>query len=180
MLGRRNLAMAEDRRQMWKMTAIGLAIAAIVAVVTGIVVANRTGTNEAKVAAPSASPSTTVNPQVAQAPTTPPPAAQPTTPATAKATEAQWSTTQAKVEHAALTADREEAGRVVRDVMLEGFRDHVEHYVKLEPVYRFPVLTHWSFTVSGSGGFQPLILYDQRQDAALPADSSAARKGFRE
>ena len=77
--------MAEDRRQMWKMTAIGLAIAAIVAVVTGIVVANRTGTNEAKVAAPSASPSTTVNPQVAQAPT---PAAQPTTPAPAPSTSA--------------------------------------------------------------------------------------------
>jgi hypothetical protein len=73
--------MAEDRRDMWKMTAIGLVIAAVVAVVTGIVVANRTGTNETKVAAPSASPSTTVNPQVAQAPTTPPPVAQPTTPA---------------------------------------------------------------------------------------------------
>jgi len=85
-------------------------------------------------------------------------AARPTTPATDKATDAQWSTTQAKVEHAALNADREEAGRVVRDVMLEGFRDQVEHYVKLEPVYRFPVLTHWSFTVSGSGGFQPLML----------------------
>jgi len=42
--------------------------------VTGIVVANRTGTNESKVAAPSASPSTTVNPQVAQAPTAPAPA----------------------------------------------------------------------------------------------------------
>jgi len=66
--------MAEDRRQMWKMTSIGLVIAAVVAVVTGIVVANRTGTNESKVAAPSASPSTTVNPQVAQAPTTPAPA----------------------------------------------------------------------------------------------------------
>jgi len=66
--------MAEDRRQMWKMTSIGLVIAAVVAVVTGIVVANRTGTNESKVAAPSASPSTTVNPQVAQAPTAPAPA----------------------------------------------------------------------------------------------------------
>src|SRR6266446_1862631 len=80
--------MAEDRRQMWKMTAIGLVIAAVVAVVTGIVVANRTGTNESKLAAPSASPSTTVNPQVAQAPTTPPPAAQPTTPAPAPSTSA--------------------------------------------------------------------------------------------
>src|SRR6267143_2684330 len=50
--------------------------------------ADRTGTNEAKVAAPSASPATTVNPQVAQAPTTPSPAAQPTTPAPAPSTSA--------------------------------------------------------------------------------------------
>jgi hypothetical protein len=85
-------------------------------------------------------------------------AAQPSTPAAAKGTSAQWATTQAKVERAALSADREEAGRVVRDVMLEGFREQVEHYVLAEPVYRFPVLTHWSFTVSGSGGFEPLML----------------------
>ena len=62
--------MAEDRRDIWKMTSIGLVIAAIVAVVTGIVVANRTSTTETKVTAPSASPSSTV----AQAPTTPAPA----------------------------------------------------------------------------------------------------------
>lgn len=61
--------MAEDRSNMWKMTSIGLVIAAVVAVVTGIVVANRTST-DTKVVAPSASPSTTV----AQAPTTPAPA----------------------------------------------------------------------------------------------------------
>jgi hypothetical protein len=85
-------------------------------------------------------------------------AAEPSTPAAGKTTTSQWSTTQARVEQAALSADQEEASRVVRDVMLEGFRDHVEHYVKLEPVYRFPVLTHWSFTVSGTGGFQPLML----------------------
>ena len=71
--------MAEDRHNMWKMTSIGLVIAAIVAVVTGIVVANRTSTTDTKVTAPSASPSTTV--AQAPAPTTPPPAAQPTTPA---------------------------------------------------------------------------------------------------
>src|SRR5262249_8305635 len=51
----------------------------------------------------------------------------------------------------------EEAGRVVRDVMLEGFRQNVDLYVFLEPVYRFPVLAHWSFTVSGTGGFEPLM-----------------------
>ena len=53
----------------------------------------------------------------------------------------------------------------MRDVMLGGFRDHVEHYVKLEPVYRFPVLAHWSFTVSGSGGFQPLDARARRRPA---------------
>src|SRR5882724_12064056 len=71
--------MPADRHNMWKMTSIGLVIAAVVAVVTGIVVANRTSTTETKVTAPSASPSTTV--AQAPAPTTPPPAAQPTTPA---------------------------------------------------------------------------------------------------
>ena len=70
--------MAEDRRDMWKMTSIGLVIAAIVAVVTGIVVAHRTSTTETKVTAPSASPSATV----AQAPTTPAaPAPAPSAPA---------------------------------------------------------------------------------------------------
>jgi hypothetical protein len=73
--------MAEDRTQMWKMTSIGLVIAAVVAVVTGIVVANRTSTTDSKVVAPSASPSTTANPNVAQAPTAPAPAAQPAPPA---------------------------------------------------------------------------------------------------
>ncbi|HEY3100926.1 MAG TPA: hypothetical protein VGL14_18560 [Methylomirabilota bacterium] len=70
--------MAEDKTNIWKMTSIGLVIAAIVAVVTGIVVANRTGT-ETKVVAPSASPATTApSASVAQAPTTSAPGAQPT------------------------------------------------------------------------------------------------------
>ena len=66
--------MAEDRTNIWKMTSIGLVIAAIVAVVTGIVVANRTGT-QTKVVAPSPSPSMTPpSASVAQAPTTSAPA----------------------------------------------------------------------------------------------------------
>jgi hypothetical protein len=73
--------MAEDNTNIWKLTSIGLVIAAIVAVVTGIVVANRTGT-ETKVVAPSASPSMTApSGSVAQAPATPAPAAQPAPPA---------------------------------------------------------------------------------------------------
>jgi len=66
--------MAEDRTNIWKMTSIGLVIAAIVAVVTGIVVANRTGT-QTKVVAPSTSPvMTPPSASVAQAPTTSAPA----------------------------------------------------------------------------------------------------------
>ena len=59
--------MAKDDTNFWKMTSIGLVIAAIVAVVTGIVVANRSGPDRT-VVAPSASPATTVDPPVAQAP----------------------------------------------------------------------------------------------------------------
>jgi hypothetical protein len=83
--------------------------------------------------------------------------AKPATPAAVKTTSAQWATTSAKVEHVAVSAAAEEAGRVVRDVMLEGFRTGVDLHVFLEPVYRFPVLAHWSFTVSGTGGFEPLM-----------------------
>src|SRR5438105_12329691 len=70
--------MADDRTNMWKMTSIGLVIAAVVAVVTGIVVANRTAPTDTKVVAPSASPSTSESPSVAQAPTSTAPSATPT------------------------------------------------------------------------------------------------------
>ena len=72
--------MAEDRPSVnvWKATSIGLVVAAIVAVITGIVVANRSGVStDSKVVAPAASPSTTPEPRVAQAPTTPPAVSQP-------------------------------------------------------------------------------------------------------
>ena len=69
--------MAEDRTNMWKMTSIGLVIAAIVAVVTGIVVANRTASRDTAVVAPSASPPTTTDPSVAPSrPQTPPAASE--------------------------------------------------------------------------------------------------------
>jgi hypothetical protein len=68
----------ETRSDMWKMTAIGLVVVAATAVVTGLVVANRTGTKgEARVDAPAASPATApaASPAaVAQAPATTPPA----------------------------------------------------------------------------------------------------------
>ena len=78
--------MAEDRTNMWKMTAIGLVIAAVVAVVTGIVVANRTSSTDPRVAAPAASPPTT-DPAVAPtpAPTAQAPGVAPSKPAPAGA-----------------------------------------------------------------------------------------------
>jgi hypothetical protein len=65
-------AMAEDRQSVnvWKATSIGLVVAAIVAVITGIVVANRTST-ERQAIAPSASPTTTAEPRMTQAPPAP-------------------------------------------------------------------------------------------------------------
>src|SRR5262249_52982386 len=71
---REDSAMAEDRTNVWKMTSIGLVIAAVVAVVTGIVVANRTSSIDSRGGAPSASLSTTDS-RAAQAPTTPAPSA---------------------------------------------------------------------------------------------------------
>ena len=70
--------MAEDRRSVnvWKATSIGLAATVIIAVITGIVVANRSGTTTSdKLAAPAASPATTSEPRVAQAPVVSQPAA---------------------------------------------------------------------------------------------------------
>jgi hypothetical protein len=66
--------MVEDRQtvNVWKATSIGLVVAAIVAIITGIVVANRGSVTDSKVLAPSASPTTTAEPRVAQTPATPP------------------------------------------------------------------------------------------------------------
>ncbi|HET7343412.1 MAG TPA: hypothetical protein VFL90_18235 [Methylomirabilota bacterium] len=77
-----------SRATLWKMTAIGVVVAAVSAVVTGLVVANRTAgpKPEARVEAPSASPTstaTTMPPAVAQTPpaATPPATETPARPA---------------------------------------------------------------------------------------------------
>jgi hypothetical protein len=84
-------------------------------------------------------------------------AAKPAASAASQTTNVTWATTTAKIERAALTVAPGEASRVVRDVMLEGYRGDISHLVLVEPVYRFPVLTHWSFTVNGAGGFESLM-----------------------
>jgi hypothetical protein len=70
-----------NRANIWKLTAIGVVVAAVSAVVTGLVVANRASapTQEARVEAPSAAPTAVVTPPAAvaqaPAPTPAPPAA---------------------------------------------------------------------------------------------------------
>ena len=92
---------------------------------------------------------------------TPPPA----TPSAKNVANVRWATTMAKVEHAALTAPKGEASRVVRDVMLEGYRGDLGNFIFTEPVFRFPVLAHWSFTVSGVGGFESSMRGPGRRSA---------------
>ena len=79
----------------------------------------------------------------------------------AKGQAAQWQTTTAHIETIALTSSQNEAGRLVRDGMLEGYRGNLAQLVPLLPglqVLKFPVLAHWSFTVDGVGGFESLML----------------------
>jgi hypothetical protein len=67
---------------------------------------------------------------------------------------AAWQTSPtAQVAAAALDAD---AARLVRDTMGIGWRIPIEA-IALEPVYRFPVLAHWSFTTTEGATFETLM-----------------------
>ena len=85
-----------------------------------------------------------------------PPVQRGVSPTAGKTRAAEWATTSARIENTALTAPPAEAGRLVRDGMLTGFRIDVGLF-QFERTYRFPVLAHWSFTVSGTGGFEALM-----------------------
>lgn len=65
----------------------------------------------------------------------------------------QWAQATQKVTHAALDPD---AKRVVRDTMGLGFRFPIGQFA-LEPVLRFPVLAHWSFTTTEGATFESLM-----------------------
>jgi hypothetical protein len=69
---------------------------------------------------------------------------------------ASWAVGPERVEEVAVSAAPEEAARLVRDAMASGFRYPLETLVE-EPVYRFPVLVHWSFTSTGAGSFETLM-----------------------
>jgi len=83
----------------------------------------------------------------------------PIRPARAKPSAAaanHWSTEPASIEQIAVSASAYEVSSVVREAMRTGFRMNLEGLVQ-EKVYRFPVLTHWSFTCTGAGSFQSLM-----------------------
>lgn len=86
-----------------------------------------------------------------------------------------WRTTPSDIERLAVTASNEDAGRIVRDAMSAAFRFPIE---QLTPTsYRFPVLSYWSFTVTGAGSFQTLMQgLDVGMLATLPADPAAAAR----
>jgi hypothetical protein len=80
--------MVEDRSNMWKMIAVGVVVAGVTAVITGVVVANRVGVSRDAQVAPSAAPSAVVSPPpVAQAPAPPP--LEPVAPAARKGVPSQ-------------------------------------------------------------------------------------------
>ena len=70
-------------------------------------------------------------------------------------TGAAWSHA-ANIDAAAVSATAESAPAVVREGMAAPWRIPIEGIV-LEPTYRFPVLAHWSFTVSGDPTFEELM-----------------------
>ena len=103
-----------------------------------------------------------------------PPAQRTTGPAAAnKSTASQWATTTARIETAGLTSAANEAGRLVRDVMRDGYRANLEQLNLGERVYRFPVLANWSFTVGDEGGFDLLMA---RLDVGLLGTEPAPEK----
>jgi hypothetical protein len=67
-----------------------------------------------------------------------------------------WRATTKKVENVALNTASAQAASAVRDAMKAGFRLPIEGTVA-EPVYRFPILAHWSFTCDGGGSFESLM-----------------------
>lgn len=71
-------------------------------------------------------------------------------------TSQQWSTRPKTIEQLAVSANVKDAGSVVRDAMGSRFRIPIEQMV-VEPTYRFPVLSYWSFTCTGAGSFESLM-----------------------
>jgi hypothetical protein len=69
-------------------------------------------------------------------------------------TGAAWAERPPAIESATVSAAAVNASEAVRDAMAADWRIPI---VVLEPTYRFPVLAHWSFTVSGDPTFEELM-----------------------
>lgn len=78
-------------------------------------------------------------------------------------TGSSWSASPAAIEQAAVSYAATDAARIVRDAMAGSWRLPIEAIV-FEPTYRFPVLAHWSFTVTGDATFEQ---YMQHLDVGL-------------
>ncbi|HEX3609323.1 MAG TPA: hypothetical protein VHU14_06615 [Solirubrobacterales bacterium] len=96
---------------------------------------------------------------------------------------AAWAAEPASIAAAAVSAAPEEAATVVREAMGSAWRLPIEGIVAEEPVYRFPVLAHWSFTVSGDPTFEQLLqgldvglLGTLRGDLPEPTDKQRERE----
>ena len=85
----------------------------------------------------------------------------------------QWTTGTAAATRTVRDAARDpDAQRVVRDAMGVGFRLPIDAYVVSEPVLRFPVLAHWSFTATKGKNFRTLM---QGLDVGLLGTEPPAR-----
>ncbi|MGI5143556.1 MULTISPECIES: hypothetical protein [unclassified Streptomyces] len=78
-------------------------------------------------------------------------------------TASSWSPSPAQIEQAAVSYAASDAAKLVRDAMAGSWRLPVGA-ITFEPVYRFPVLAHWSFTVTADGTFEQ---YMQNLDVGL-------------
>ncbi len=92
-----------------------------------------------------------------------------------------WQATTAKVERVAAAAVGSDAGRQVRLAMVDEFIGPASYIFELDAKLRFPVLAYWTFTTTGSGGFES---YMQHLDVGLlgttprpPAPPPAAPPG---
>jgi hypothetical protein len=72
-------------------------------------------------------------------------------------TGAAWATHPAAIEAAAVSSAAEQAPALVREAMGSAWRFPIDGLGVAEPIYRFPVLAHWSFTVSGDPTFEELV-----------------------
>ena len=91
-------------------------------------------------------------------------------------TASSWSPSPAQIEQAAVSYAATDAAKLVRDAMAGSWRLPIGA-ITFEPMYRFPVLAHWSFTVTADGTFEQLHAEPRRRPARHPARRQAGPAG---